>query len=264
MAIDQREIRGGLRGLGFKPGETVIVHSSLSALGWVESGAEAVVDALLASVGEEGTVVMPTFTSYDEPYDPVDSESTTGAVTEMFRQRENVRRSDHPTKSVAVCGSDAERLTSDHELMRPLGVRSPLHRALEAGAKILLLGVDHTTNSSLHVAEAVAGLPYRDQTTETSRVTEDGGRESVVVNRVHCSAGFNKIGPVAERAGIVSRGLIGDAETQLIAGDGLLSVAMSAFEADPGFLLCNAPDCGRCQYARDRLDETGMLPEGPE
>jgi len=223
-----------------------------------------VIDALLASVGETGHVLMPTFTRYDEAYDPEASSSTTGAVTEAFWKRPEVHRSDHPTKSVAVAGPEADRLTSDHELSRSLGVGSPLHRALDDGAKILLLGVDHTTNSSLHVAEAVADLPYRDQRAETERLTADGERETVVVNRVHCSKGFEQIRPLAEQAGIVTRGRIGDAEARLIDGDRLLAVAQSAFDADPGFLLCNTPDCDRCQYARRRLDEEGMLPEGPE
>jgi len=263
MAIGECEIRGGLRGHGIEPGDAVIVHSSLSSLGWVEGGADAVIDALLASVGEDGHILMPTFTRYDEAYDPERSPSTTGAVTEAFRKRSGVTRSDHPTKSVAVAGPEADELTRDHEPLRSLGVGSPLHRALKNGAKILLLGVDHTTNSSLHVAEAVADLPYRDQHAETELLTADGERETVTVNRVHCSDGFEQIRPVAELAGIVTRGRIGDARARLLEGDGLLAAAQSAFEADPGFLLCNVPDCDRCQYARQRLDDAGMLPDGP-
>lgn len=107
MPLTQREIRGGLRGLGVESGTGLVVHSSLSRLGWVEAGADAVVDAILDAVAPDGTVLMPTFTRYDESYHPADSPSTTGAITEAFRTRPGSERSTHPTKSVAVHGPDA-------------------------------------------------------------------------------------------------------------------------------------------------------------
>lgn len=259
MSIGEAEIRGGLGGLGLATGDAVIVHSSLSSLGWVEGGAQTVVDALLSAVGPDGHVLMPTFTSYDDPYDPADSESGTGAITEAFRLDERTVRSHHPTKSVAVAGPDAAALTEDHEPLRSLGVGSPLHRALTRGARILLLGVDHTTNSSLHVAEAVAGLPYRDQMAETYRLTDDGDSESVTVNQVHCSAGFNAVELLVEPAGIVSRGRIGEAEVRLLEGGRLLDLTVETLDSHPGLLLCEEPDCDRCQYARRRLHEEGRI-----
>jgi len=154
---------------------------------------------------------------------------------------------------------DAEALTEDREPLRSLGAGSPLHRALRREARILLLGVDHTTNSSLHVAEAVAGLPYRDQLAETSRRTDDGGTESVTVNRVHCSSGFEAIAPIADREGIVRRGRIGDADVRLVDGGRLLAETVETLDSHPGLLLCEEPDCERCQYARRRLREDGRL-----
>lgn len=254
MALSRAEIRGGLRGLGIEGGDALVVHSSLSSFGRVDGGAGTVVDAVLDAVGERGTVAMPTFTRYDEPYDTEESPSTVGVITEAFRTQPEVRRSSHPTKSVAVRGPDADRYVATHEPNNSLGPGSPIHRVVADSASILLVGVDHTANSALHVAERLAGLPYRDQTAETTRRT-DGTTETVEVNRVHCSRGFESAGTVASRLGLESVGAIGDATVRLVDGLELLTLVVDLLKVDPGFLLCDLPDCERCAYARKRLAE---------
>lgn len=255
MQLSRDKLQAGFRGLGLESGSRVVVHSSLSSLGHVEGGADTVVDALLDAVGADGTVAVPTFTRYDEPYDPDESPSTTGAVTEAFRQRDEAVRSSHPTKSIAAIGPDADSLVADHEPSNSLGPESPLHRLLKQGGHILLLGVDHTANSAIHIAERLSGAPYRDQVTMTETLI-DSAVESVEVNRVHCSRGFEVIRPLADYAGIVSHGEIGEANAQLLDGDALLSLVVDLLTADPGALLCSVPDCDRCQYARERIAES--------
>lgn len=255
MQLTGDELRAGFRGLGLESGSRVVVHSSLSSLGYVEGGAETVVDALLDAVGPDGTVVVPAFTRYDEPYDPDESPSTTGAITEALRRREDAVRSPHPTKSIAAIGPDADSLVADHEPSNSLGPASPLHRLIERDGQILLLGVDHTANSAIHVAERLANVPYRDQVATTETRIE-GSVESVEVNRVHCSRGFEIVRPLAEHAGIVARGEIGAANARLLDGTALISLVVELLEADPGALLCSVPDCDRCRYARERLAES--------
>lgn len=254
MNVSQEGLEHGFHELGLDSDSRVIVHSSLNSLGHVEGGAETVVNALLNVVGPGGTVAVPTFTRYDEPYDPSESPSTTGAVTEALRQCEEAVRSLHPTKSVAAIGSEANDLVADHEPANSLGPGSPLHRLLQDGAEILLLGVNQTANSAMHIAERLADMPYRDQTASVQTFV-GGGVRTVEVNRVHCSRGFEVVAPLCEHAGIVSRERIGAAEAQLLDGGGLLSVAIELLEAEPGALLCSVPDCERCQYARERLAE---------
>ena len=257
MSVTKREIYGGLRGLGVESGASLVVHSSLSSLGRVDGGADVVVDALLDAVGPKGTVMMPTFTRYDEPYDPDSSPSTTGAITEAFRKRRPTVRSPHPTKSVAAIGPDATSLVEEHDLGNSIGPRSPIHRLIdERDGYILLLGVNHTKNSALHVAERLADLPYRDQIAETMRRQSDGSIETVEVNQVHCSRGFGVVESTAERLGIGRTGLIGDATARLLDGEALLSLVVELLEEQPALLLCDVPDCERCAYGRRSIADS--------
>lgn len=253
MTLTRARLESEFRGLGLEPGANVVVHSSLSSLGHVSGGADAVVAALCEAVGSDGTVMVPTFTRYDEPYDPATSVSTTGAITEAFRRREAAVRSPHPTKSVATIGPHADALVAEHEPSNSVGPDSPLHRLLDPDGRILLLGVDHTANSAIHVAERLAGVPYRDQTA-TVETRARSSVESVEVNRVHCSRGFEVVSPLARHAGIVSHGSIGDADARLLDGAALLSLTVELLDADPGALLCSLPGCDRCQYARERIE----------
>lgn len=251
MGLTRADIVADCRDLGLVDGDDVVVHSSLSSLGYVEGGASTVVDALLEAVGTGGTVMVPTFTapSAQNPFDPAETASETGAITEELRGHPEAHRSVHPTHSVAAVGPDAEELVADHGYMESLGPDSPMGRLVAGGGKILLLGVDHTTNSTIHVAEKLAGVPYRDQTTEAA-VRVDGDREAVTANSAHCSLGFEKVVPILDHTDIVSRGRVGEADTRLIDGPAFLDRVTAVLQGHPGLLLCDDPDCERCGYAR--------------
>lgn len=246
-----------LRALGLKSGDELVVHSSLSSLGRVEGGAETVVDALLEVVGDKGTIVAPTFTSgvvESEPFDPETTASQTGAVTEALRTRADAVRSEHPTHSVAAIGPAAETLTANHAYDRSLGRNSPLHRLARRDGQILLLGVGHDRNSSIHVAEALASLAYRTGTKEVLVSGDDGTATTVDVSRVGCGRGFPVLEPVAEQAGLLTHGKVGEADAQLMDGEDILRVAYGLVKKKPGALLCDDPDCWWCPEARQILE----------
>ena len=158
-----------LRTLGLGAGENVMVHSSLSRLGYVAGGPVAVVMALCDVVGAEGTIVMPAHSgdlsdpsSWSNPpvpepwwetiraevpaYDPALTPTRMmGAVVECFRHLPGARRSDHPTVSVVARGPQADCVVEGHSLAYGLGEGSPLARLYELDAKVLLLGVTMPT-----------------------------------------------------------------------------------------------------------------------
>ena len=165
--VIKEDIKRGLRQLGLKRGDVIGVHSSLSSFGYVEGGADAVIDALLETVGEEGTIVMPTYSTNREnvertqreielgvtwkskilPYDPEETPCWTGRIPETFRRRKGVVRSLNPTHSLAALGLKANELVQGW------------NKLLQADGYILLLGVDLGCCSAMHLAEERVQLP---------------------------------------------------------------------------------------------------------
>lgn len=174
-----------LRRLRIRPGQTVLVHSSLSSLGWVCGGAVAVVEALLAVLGSDGTLVVPTHTGdlsdpsgWANPPVPEawwetirahmpacqsakHTQPRDGSGPEVLRTWPGAWRSDHPHLSFAAVGPDGSRITARHELADGLGEGSPLARLYELSALVLLLGVGHDRNTSLPLAQYRSGRAAR-------------------------------------------------------------------------------------------------------
>jgi len=163
--------------LGIKPGLVIIMHSSLSKIGWTVGGPVAVIRALMQILTSEGTIIMPTFSGdntdpsqWENPpvpeswweiirkempaYNPeITPTRGMGIIIETFRKWPKVVRSNHPTSSFAAWGKYAELITKNHELSADLGQDSPLARIYELDGHILLLGASHENNTSLHLAE---------------------------------------------------------------------------------------------------------------
>jgi aminoglycoside 3-N-acetyltransferase len=189
------------RACGVLPGQTIIVHTSLRSLGWVIGGAQAYIQALLQAVGESGTVIMPTQTfrnldpssgahpgvpehwwplirTHWPAYDPATTPSLgMGVVAELFRTWPGARRSQHPTRSFAAFGSNAERLLATHALEDPFGEDSPVGQLYALDGSILLVGVDHASNTSLHLAEYRAHYASKRYVQENSAVLAHGVRQ---------------------------------------------------------------------------------------
>ena len=188
-----------LGALGVESGMTLVVHSSLRAVGWVSGGAQTVVLALQDVLGETGTLVVPTHTTHlsdpaewrnpplpdpswvDEvratmtPYDPyLTPPRKMGAVVESFLLQRDVVRSAHPLYSFAARGANAQRITAEHESANGLG-RGPLEEVYDLDGRVLLLGVPHANNTSLHLAEFRAGT--RPRLLTSAPLVVDGRRE---------------------------------------------------------------------------------------
>lgn len=189
--------------LGVKAGSTLLVHSSLAALGWVCGGPAAVVLALEQALGPDGTLVMPTHSGdlsepsqWDNPpvpeswwplirahapaFDPgLTPTRMMGAIVECFRSQERVLRSYHPQVSFAARGLRAAVITAGHSLEFGLGEQSPLARVYELDGDVLLLGVGHGNSTSLHLAEYRADWAGKRAEMEAGPVLVEGQRQWV-------------------------------------------------------------------------------------
>ena len=166
--VTRDDIKKSVEELGIKAGDTVIVHSSFKSMGYVEGGAEAVINGYLDVLGEEGTLVFPTLVQKDfsKAYETwhLDKPSDVGYLTNYFRQREGSYRSDQATHSVAACGKHAKYLTETHGHTHkrfgnmgdtPFSADSPWEKMYHMNAKIVLLGVPASKITFRHYAEYV-------------------------------------------------------------------------------------------------------------
>jgi aminoglycoside 3-N-acetyltransferase len=236
------DLGADLRKLGLRAGDVVLVHSSLSKIGFVDGGPDAVIDALLDVLGNDGTLAMPSFPfdSYVAEYlrrnpefDVGATPSRMGKVTEVFRQRPGVRRSVHPTHPLAALGPAAETITSDHARCRTtFDACSPFARLCDLGGKILLLGVDFNAMTNLHVVEdLLPTFPYQVYLAETVdvRVRDTLGTEFTLSVPVHDPdmsrlRDCNKMERHFRDGGVLVRGSVAEAEARLLDARGVLRV----------------------------------------
>jgi len=223
-----------LRALGLRAGMTVLVHSALSKLGWVCGGPAAVILALENVLTPAGTLVMPAHsTDNSDParwqHPPVPQAWWEGIRTEMpayrpdltptrgmgriaetFRKQDGVLRSAHPQVSFAAWGAGAEFVTAGHALTESLGETSPLARVYDLDGHILLLGVDHGNNTSLHLAEYRSDWPGKEPIRQGAAMLVDGQREWVWYEDVDSDGeDFAKLGADFAATGLQIEGMVG-------------------------------------------------------
>ncbi|MFD2472710.1 aminoglycoside N(3)-acetyltransferase [Amycolatopsis silviterrae] len=233
--MDADAVCAGVRELGVAEGSAVIVHSSLSALGAVDGGADAVVAGVLRAVGPEGTVAVPAFTpqvadpfpehvgdaAVDEerarvPLFHADLATPMGAIPNAVLGWSGRCRSRHPQASVAAVGARAAEVTARQPLAYAVGRGSPFEWLYRERARILLLGVGHNRNSFLHYAESL--VPHHRRKVRRFPYLVDGERVWVRTDDVGDDNGrfFPQVGAEFGAAGGARRGKIGEADCEVI------------------------------------------------
>lgn len=251
-------------------GDAVILHSSLKSVGPVEGGPSTIVEAILTVVGSPGHLLVPTFTYClpiwkIAPFDVRNTPSRVGAITEAVRLHPEALRSFHPTHSVAVIGPEKERIIRNHLHATPVGRDCPFDRIRTYGAKILMLGTHQDTNTSLHLCEVLAELPYvrvafsEGQDFELAWfLNENGEVEYTPIYEVPgCSRGFRVVEEPLRRLGVLRDVMIGHAPSQLLFLNELVAAMTELLQRDPLMLLCNNDSCTICSRRRAYMKKVG-------
>ena len=240
-----------LRALGVAPGGVLLVHASFRAVRPVAGGPEGLIRALRDALGPDGTLVLPSMADDDDaPFDPATSPATwLGAVAETFWRLPGVARSDHPFAFAAI-GPRATTIVEGPLPLPPHGPASPVGRVHDLGGQVLLLGVGHDANTTLHLAEVLAEVPYGVPRHCTVR---RGGRPERIdyTENDHCCARFALADDWLRAAGLQREGRVGSGHARLTRARDIVGVAVPRLRREPLlFLHPPAAGCEECDLAR--------------
>ncbi|MCC6445573.1 MAG: AAC(3) family N-acetyltransferase [Armatimonadetes bacterium] len=237
VTVSRQDIEQGLESVGLTQGDIVLAHSSLSAFGYVEGGADAVIDALLSVVGPEGTVVMPTFVwdAPDRVFDVANTPSAVGRIAEVFRKKEGAVRSRH---FVAAMGKHAEEVMGAQK--SAWGRDSTFGKLYDLDARVLLLGVDFNSCTALHMVEEWMQVPYR-------KFYDTGGWTVILPDSAKVPSTsveflrFVHMGAIFARHGVLKTAEVGKARITGIKIRDIYEVTRSYMKKDIYFLVGKYP-----------------------
>ena len=241
-----------LADLGVEPGGVLVVHTAFSQFGGVEGGPHGLIAALLAVLGPGGTLVMPSMCDDDDiPFDRTAASCRAlGVLADTFWRMPDVLRSDNP-HAFAARGPLAARITAPHPVDIPHGIESPPGRVYQLDGQALLLGVGHDSNTTVHVAEHLAGVRYR--LPKYATVLEAGQPRRYEYGETdHCCERFALLDDwLGARQ---RRGLVGRAEARLARSRDIVDAALARLRVDETvFLHPDASRCRECQEARSSI-----------
>jgi aminoglycoside 3-N-acetyltransferase len=251
--LAREEVVRQLLTLGVRPGGVLLVHTAFSRLRPVEDGPLGLIGALRTALGPDGTLVMPAMADDDlHAFDPATSPCHgMGIVADTFWRLAGVVRTDSP-HAFAATGPHAPAITRNQPVDIPHGPDSPVGRVHELDGQVLLLGVGHDANTTLHLAENLAGVRYRLQAVATvmvaGRVTRCHYEEVD-----HCCENFSLMDRWLDAAGLQRRGPVGQGEARLARSRDLVRVAVGHLQEDETVFLHPPGICGECDEARASL-----------
>lgn len=237
---------------------TLLVHSSYKSMGEVEGGPHTVLDALCEYM-KDGLLVLPTHTweyiNKDNPvFEVKESPSNVGILTELFRKRPGVIRSEHPTHSVAALGKDAESFTEgEYRFNTACARESVWGKLVDRHAQILMLGVDLTKCTYIHGIEEWMDVPYRlSDTSEILYSVLHSGEKVNVPTYRHSgpdwSQRFWKVDGILDEEGAQLKGKLGDADVRVVDASQTNDVLSKLLAENPDLFTENKPLSEKWRY----------------
>lgn len=246
MAYTKQQLKNHLAAMGLTGTETILIHSSMKAIGEVEGGADTVLDALMEYFAD-GLLLLPTHTwktvnTGSPVFDVRTSPCCVGILPELFRQRPGVLRSLHPTHSIAAYGRNAEAyLAGELNNNTPCTPGGVYDRLRSVNGKILLLGVTHARNTFIHSVEEVLNVPHRlsDKPARLTVLDYNGNAHTVYMrnhynpDQPHISEDFVKLTQAYLDCGATKNTTFGDAKCILCDANGIFNVTRRILAPNP-------------------------------
>lgn len=266
---NKQQLKDQLESMGLKGDETILIHSSMKAIGAVDGGADTVLDAWMEYF-KDGLLLLPTHTwktvNADNPvYNPYTTPSCVGLLTNMFMKRDGVIRSLHPTHSMSGYGKNAaEYLAGEEYNNTPCTPGGCYDRLKEVGGKVLLVGVGHERNTYIHSVEEVLNVPNRlldmpmelvielqEESNNSGKLppyNRDDGWKKHTDNKLyrkvyvrkhynakqpHISEDFVKLNQIFLDSGVVRKVKFGDADSLLCDAKGMFNIVRQVIAPDP-------------------------------
>lgn len=246
--ITKEKLISDLEKMGIRKGDSVLVHSSMSKIGYLKDGPKTVVDAFLEVIGESGNLLMPNSPNpalqleYIKKIDYFDVEndvSKLGAISEYHRKLENSVRSWHPTEPVSCIGPDANFFVKDHfGELTPYNENSPFYRVAAKSGKIVMIGVTlDNAGTNLHTLEdAVEDFKYPvyyGQIFEVKIKSPDGKIHNVKT-KVHnpewsAKRKCDELIPLFKEKNVLKEVSFGNAKTLILDARKMLDVMLEAY-----------------------------------
>ena len=273
--VNRSDIVESLHTLGVNPGDAIFFHNALSSMGYVEGGADTVIDGFLEAVGPGGTVAVSTchFNGWHYEYvlrnekpsfDVVHSVSRMGRITEVLRHRPNAVRCLDSSNAMCAIGHHAEYLAEDAvKCFTPCGRDTAWGKLGELDAHYMFLGTGWPNCTMMHACEEYAHAPYTFMD-EPSRlkVRDAEGKTHIHVQKVHTPnipRAYVNLEPVMQEKGLIQYGKIGDAKVTRMNARELIDVGTRCILEDPGFLLKDRTFLERC-----RDNQRGLVREADQ
>lgn len=249
------ELADQLRQLGIARGGVLLAHVSYRAVRPVADGPTGLIAALRQALGADGTLVMPSWTGADDaPFDPATTPAAAdlGVTADIFWRLPDVDRATHPF-AFAAAGPQATWILDDPLPLPPHIPESPVGRVHDLDGQVLLLGAGQDANTTIHLAEWIAGAPYRLMRHIT--VAGINGPERIDYPEIdHCCARFALVDDWLREAGLQREGPVGNAHARIVRARDIVATAIEWLSRDPlVFLHLPEAGCADCNAARASL-----------
>lgn len=264
--LTYEQLKSDFQFLGVKTGDTILIRASIGAVGRLNGGADAFIDALIDTVGSGGTIISLAFTGgaflkkpRKENAFSLSKRSYAGALPNAMIKRENAYRSSHPMCSFVAIGKNAEDLTKDHDENSP--AYEPVRNIVELGGKCILVGCVKNSPgfTTTHLAEAdlgyLAKLPVLPWLRSTYYQAGDGALK--LFRRKDpglCSNSFYKFYALYVRESLLISGFVGNAYSILAPAKECYEIDIETLRKDQKYNICDSKDCWTCNVGRwDRI-----------